>query len=157
MRASFPWMGVGDCFRMIQVHHSYCVLCLCCYYISSTSDHQALDPAVYNPAVHLIFSLGGQSVLAQVVWVCCVWSCLVQSDVFLGNESTLPFLSLLVALGSDKLGGSARGHCGCSVVVTEFVLFFFARNLTYKQNRKNGSPWRPRVSGICRDFSGEMI
>ena len=39
---STDW-GLGDGFGMIQVHFIYCVLYFCRYYISSTSDHQALD------------------------------------------------------------------------------------------------------------------
>ena len=31
-------------FRMIQSRYTYCVLCFYYYYISSTSDHPALDP-----------------------------------------------------------------------------------------------------------------
>ena len=43
-KTAFPWTGdrEGDGFRMIQVHYIYHVLY--CYYISSSSDHQALDP-----------------------------------------------------------------------------------------------------------------
>ena len=33
----------GDSFGMIQVQYIYCVLYFCYYYISSTSDHEALD------------------------------------------------------------------------------------------------------------------
>ena len=36
--------GSGDGFRMIQTHCTHCALPFCYYYISSTSDHQALDP-----------------------------------------------------------------------------------------------------------------
>ena len=43
---NFPWTGagVGDGFRMIQVHYIYCALYFYYYYISSTSENQALDP-----------------------------------------------------------------------------------------------------------------
>ena len=34
---------------MIQAHHIYCVLYFYNYYISSTSDHQALDPRGWGP------------------------------------------------------------------------------------------------------------
>ena len=37
------WGGEGYGFRMIQVYYIYCAHCFC-YYISSTSDHQVLDP-----------------------------------------------------------------------------------------------------------------
>ena len=38
-------LGVGgDSFRMIQVHYIYCAIYFYYYYISFTSDHQALDP-----------------------------------------------------------------------------------------------------------------
>ena len=41
--------GVGkDVFRMIRAHYIYCAL-YSCYYISSTSDHKALDPVVWQP------------------------------------------------------------------------------------------------------------
>ena len=44
------FMGaVGNGFGMIQVHYIYCVLHFCCYHISSTSDHQALDPGGWGP------------------------------------------------------------------------------------------------------------
>ena len=33
----------GDGFRMIQAHYIYCALYFSYYYISSTSDHQALN------------------------------------------------------------------------------------------------------------------
>ena len=38
-----PSMG-GDGFRMIQAHYTYCGIYFYYYYISSTSDHQALEP-----------------------------------------------------------------------------------------------------------------
>ena len=41
-KAVFPETGRGDGFRMIQALYIYYVLCLCYYYISSTSDYQAL-------------------------------------------------------------------------------------------------------------------
>ena len=37
-------LAVGDGFGMLQTHYMYCALYLYYYYISSTSDHQALDP-----------------------------------------------------------------------------------------------------------------
>ena len=37
-------MGRGNGFRMIQAHYVYCALYFYYYCISSTSDHQALDP-----------------------------------------------------------------------------------------------------------------
>ena len=40
---SMDWGG-GRGFRMIQVHYIYCAFYFYYYYISSTSDHQALDP-----------------------------------------------------------------------------------------------------------------
>ena len=47
MEGGFPtdWGGVGwDGFRMIRALYMYRALYFCYYYISSTSDHQALDP-----------------------------------------------------------------------------------------------------------------
>ena len=38
-------MGWWGGFRMIQAHYIYCALYFC-YYINSTSDHQALDPVL---------------------------------------------------------------------------------------------------------------
>ena len=38
-------------FLMLQAHYIYCVLYFNYYYISSTSDHQALDPGVGDPWV----------------------------------------------------------------------------------------------------------
>ena len=37
--------------RMIQVHYIYHVLHFYYYYISSTSDHQSLDPEGWGPLV----------------------------------------------------------------------------------------------------------
>ena len=47
-RQFFHGLGGGDSFRMIQECCIYCVLCFY-YYISSTSDHQALDPKGWAP------------------------------------------------------------------------------------------------------------
>ena len=38
---------------MIQAHYRYCALYFCYYYISSTSDHQALDPGDGDPCYTL--------------------------------------------------------------------------------------------------------
>jgi len=43
-RQFFHGTGRGNGFRMIQAHYVYCALYFYYYYISSTSDHQALDP-----------------------------------------------------------------------------------------------------------------
>ena len=40
-------------FRMIQVHYSYCALYFYYYYISLTSDHQALDPKGWGPLSYM--------------------------------------------------------------------------------------------------------
>ena len=48
----FPWTGVagrGVTFRMIRAHHIYYTFYFNYYYISSTSDHQALDPRGWGP------------------------------------------------------------------------------------------------------------
>ena len=45
----FLQTGVGDGLGMIQVHYIYCALYFYYYYISSTSDHQALDPRGREP------------------------------------------------------------------------------------------------------------
>ena len=50
----------GDGFRMIQVHYIYCVLYFYYYYISSTSDHQVLDPGGWGPLSQL--SLQGMAI-----------------------------------------------------------------------------------------------
>ena len=39
----FNRLGVGNSFRMIEARQIYCALYFYHYYISSTSDHQALD------------------------------------------------------------------------------------------------------------------
>ena len=39
----------GSGFRMIQAHCIYCALYSYYYYITSTSDHQALDPGDWGP------------------------------------------------------------------------------------------------------------
>jgi hypothetical protein len=45
---SMGW-GVGDSFRMIQAHAIDFAFCFYYYYISSISDHQALDPGGSGP------------------------------------------------------------------------------------------------------------
>ena len=42
-------IGVGDGFRMIQVHNIYWTLYFHYYYISCTFSHQALDARVWGP------------------------------------------------------------------------------------------------------------
>ena len=44
-----PGIGVGNSFRMIQMHYIYCALYLYYYYVTSASDHQALDPEDWGP------------------------------------------------------------------------------------------------------------
>ena len=44
--------GLGwwaDGFRMIQAHYTYCAFYFYFYYISSPSDHEALDPQGWGP------------------------------------------------------------------------------------------------------------
>ena len=49
---SFPVdQGGGDGLQMIQAHGIYCAFSFRYYYISSTSDHQALDPGGWGPLV----------------------------------------------------------------------------------------------------------
>lgn len=43
------WWGGGDGFGMIQAHYIYCALYIYYYYITSTSDHQALDVRSWGP------------------------------------------------------------------------------------------------------------
>ena len=51
--------GVGDGLEMIKVHYTYCVLYFYYCYISSTSDHQALDPrGLETPGLHSIGVIG---------------------------------------------------------------------------------------------------
>ena len=45
---SVDWVE-GDGFGMIQAHRSYCVLYFYYYYITSASDHQALDTEGWGP------------------------------------------------------------------------------------------------------------
>ena len=40
---------MGDGFRMVQAHYIYCELRLYYYYVSSTSDQDALDPRGWGP------------------------------------------------------------------------------------------------------------
>ena len=52
-------LGVGSGFRMIQASYVYCALYFCYYYISSTSDHQAVDPGGCGPVLqYLMLHLG---------------------------------------------------------------------------------------------------
>ena len=47
---SMAWgVGVRGGLGMIQEHYIYCALSFCYYDISSTSDHQALDPRGWGP------------------------------------------------------------------------------------------------------------
>ena len=50
---------MGDGLEMIKVHYTYCVLYFYYCYISSTSDHQALDPrGLETPGLHSIGVIG---------------------------------------------------------------------------------------------------
>ena len=49
--------GQGDGFRTIQVDYIYWALYFYYYYISSTSDHQALDPGGWGPLLLVCMSL----------------------------------------------------------------------------------------------------
>jgi len=53
---SMHW-GSGGGFGMIQAHYIYCALYFCYYYISSTSDHQALDPGGWRPILRALCSV----------------------------------------------------------------------------------------------------
>ena len=46
---SMDAVGVEDVFSMIQAHYIYDAIYFCYYYISSTSDHQTLDPGGWGP------------------------------------------------------------------------------------------------------------
>lgn len=49
---SFSMDRGGGCLGMIQVHYMYCALHFCYYYITSASDHQAVDSRGWElPAV----------------------------------------------------------------------------------------------------------
>lgn len=51
-KAGFPWTGAGggeDGFGKIQAHYIYRALYFYCDYVSSTSDHQAVDPGGREP------------------------------------------------------------------------------------------------------------
>ena len=60
----FPQTGIGgDGFSMIQVPYIYCALYLYYPHISSTSDHQVLDPGgwgllLYVSQIKFIISIG---------------------------------------------------------------------------------------------------
>ena len=45
----FHGPGLGDAFALIEMHYIYCALYFYCYYISSTLDHQTLDPRGWGP------------------------------------------------------------------------------------------------------------
>ena len=60
----FLQTGVGDGLGMIQAHYIYCALYFYYYYISSTSDHQALDPRGWEPL------LQNQNKISQIS---CCW------------------------------------------------------------------------------------
>ena len=48
-RQCFHGPGEGECIRTIQVHYINCAFYFCYYHISSSSDHQALDPWGWRP------------------------------------------------------------------------------------------------------------
>ena len=52
-RQFFHGLGRRFGFRMIEAHHTYCTLNFY-YYISSSSDHQALDPGDWGPLTYSI-------------------------------------------------------------------------------------------------------
>ena len=60
--------GWGHDFRMIQVRYIYCVLYVYYYYISSTSDHQVLDPGGWGPLSQL--SLQGMAIRSLRHFLC---------------------------------------------------------------------------------------
>ena len=49
MEDNFLWTRARDGFRMIPEHYIYCALSFYYYYISSTSDHPALDTGGWGP------------------------------------------------------------------------------------------------------------
>ena len=49
MEDNFSMDEVGAGFGMIQGHNIYGALYFCYYYISSTSDHQAIGPGGWGP------------------------------------------------------------------------------------------------------------
>ena len=53
-RHFFHEPGVGGYFRMIQAHYTYHALYFSYYYISSISNHQALDSGGWGPLVYRI-------------------------------------------------------------------------------------------------------
>ena len=55
-KSIFPQVRGGG-FRMIQVHYTYCVVYFCYYYLSSTSNLQALDPRGWGPHRTYTFKL----------------------------------------------------------------------------------------------------
>ena len=67
----FSWTVGGVGFKIIQVHYINCAIYLYYYYISSTSDHQTLDPRgggplVYRKADHPVFSPAGRTMIVRV-------------------------------------------------------------------------------------------
>ena len=48
---------VRNCLRMIPAHYTYCALYFYYYFISSTSDHQALDPRGCKPCPNTMLDL----------------------------------------------------------------------------------------------------
>ena len=87
MEDNFPTdPGVGDGFRMIQVHYIYRALYFYYYYINSTSDHQALDPGGWGPLLRAkyVFSFqSGPQLLKH--YHCCVET----TDISTTNDDTL--------------------------------------------------------------------
>ena len=68
-RQFFNRRGEGDCFRMFQVYYIYCVLYFY-YYISPTSDHQALDPRGWGPLVYTVSPIPANEISSFFLFVC---------------------------------------------------------------------------------------
>ena len=74
-KAIFPQTGQGGGLGMIQAHYIYWTLYFCYYYISSSPDHQALDPGGRGPLLYSIYAhiCAYFENMREVIFACIFW------------------------------------------------------------------------------------
>ena len=80
------WWGEMNGFRMIQVHYIYCALYFYYYYISSTSDHEALDSRGWGC---LLQSQSVSSVAQSCLTLATPWTAACQASLSITNSRSL--------------------------------------------------------------------
>ena len=71
----FPQTGQRDGLGMIQAHFIYWTLYFYCNYISSSSDHQALDPGGWGPLLYSMYVhiCAYFENMREVIFACIFW------------------------------------------------------------------------------------